>query len=157
MKYTNEMSSSREYAFRFLYQLLIPEFAHLSNTEDSIEDLMSEFTTSTKDIHEINIGGPSDKKYQYALKLVQATIKDRDKITNKLSGHLNNWKIERLSSIDLAILFVGTCELCILENPPDTKIIINEAINLAKRFGGNNSYKFVNGVLDAMAKDEGKL
>jgi transcription antitermination protein NusB len=68
----------------------------------------------------------------------------------------DNWRLERMSRVDRNILRVGVFELC---HRPDTppRVAINEAVELAKRFGTEDSAAFVNGVLDRIARDTRRL
>lgn len=68
----------------------------------------------------------------------------------------DNWRLERMSRVDRNILRVGVFELC---HRPDTppRVAINEAVELAKRFGTEDSAAFVNGVLDRIARDARRL
>ena len=63
--------------------------------------------------------------------------------------HLDNWSLERLSSMDRAVLRIGAAELLYGGDVPP-KVAIQEAIRLAEAYGGNESPRFVNGVLDAL-------
>ena len=64
----------------------------------------------------------------------------------------NNWKISRMGKVDLAVLRVAVAELLYAEDIP-TSVSINEAVNLAKTFGADDSGKFINGVLGTLAKN----
>jgi transcription antitermination protein NusB len=75
------------------------------------------------------------------------TVKDLDTVIAK---HCDNWRFDRLSAIDRAILRLAFHELSIKKTP--AKVIINEAIGLAKKFSGDDAGSFVNGVLDAASK-----
>ncbi len=68
-----------------------------------------------------------------------------------LQEALDNWRLERLSSIDRAVLRIGAIELLWVEDVPP-KVAIQEAIRLAEAYGGDDSPRFVNGVLDALYK-----
>jgi len=74
-------------------------------------------------------------------------VKDLDAAIEK---HCDNWRFERLAAIDRAILRLAIHELQIAQTPH--KVIINEAVDLAKKFSGEDSGSFVNGVLDAASK-----
>lgn len=63
-----------------------------------------------------------------------------------ISKNLNKWTFDRLSYIDQAILLVGTCEYYL--NKDNKKIVIDEAIRIAKEYSDDDSYKYINGVLD---------
>ena len=72
-------------------------------------------------------------------------------VDGALQDALDNWRLERLSTIDRAILRIGAVELLhVPEIPP--KVAIQEAIRLAEAYGGPDSPRFVNGVLDALFK-----
>jgi N utilization substance protein B len=72
-------------------------------------------------------------------------------IDGALRGALDNWSLDRLSSIDRGVLRIGAAELMHHEDVPP-KVAIQEAIRLAEAYGGNESPRFVNGVLDALYK-----
>ena len=69
-----------------------------------------------------------------------------EEIDRVLSGASDNWKIDRISRVDLAILRLAVAELFYCETIPDS-VSINEAVDLAKKFGSEDSGKFVNGIL----------
>ena len=72
-------------------------------------------------------------------------------IDQALRGALQNWRLERLSAIDRAVLRIGAAELLYGEDIPP-KVAIQEAIRLAEAYGGQDSPRFVNGVMDALYK-----
>jgi len=69
----------------------------------------------------------------------------------RIQAHLANWRLERLTAIDRGILRIGTFELTSMPDVP-TRVAIHEAIRLAERYGTAESPRFVNGVLDAVAR-----
>ena len=85
--------------------------------------------------------------------MVDAVLAHKDKIDQTLADVIENFAPERIDPVDRAVLRLSTCEL--LTRPEiNAKIIINEAIDLAKKFGSNDSGRFVNGVLDQLAKEK---
>ena len=72
-------------------------------------------------------------------------------IDEALRGALDNWRLDRLSAIDRAVLRIGAVEILHLDEVPP-KVAIQEAIHLAEAYGGEDSPRFVNGVLDALYK-----
>lgn len=72
-----------------------------------------------------------------------------------LSDVMANWRLERLGAIERALLRLGAAELICAETPP--RVVLQEWIRLAERFGGTESARFVNGVLDALARSMGRL
>lgn len=86
-----------------------------------------------------------------ALDLMDENLPELDRA---LQRALDNWRLERLSTIDRAILRLGATEILFLEDVPP-KVSIQEAIRLAEAYGGTESPRFVNGVLDALYKSAG--
>jgi len=84
-------------------------------------------------------------------KIVEVYTLNRDEINQTISSHLKGYTLERVYKIDLAILVVAIIELnYIKENP--TQVIINEAVELAKKFSTDKSPKFINGFLAGLLK-----
>ena len=79
---------------------------------------------------------------------VEATLGEVDAL---IAENTVDWSIDRISRVDLAILRVAVYEMLYREDVP-TGASINEAVELAKRFGGERSYSFVNGILGTIAK-----
>lgn len=82
--------------------------------------------------------------------LVYGTMDKQAAIDETLTKYSQNWRLERMPSVDRNILRVATYEL--MRGESATAIVIDEAIELARRFSGDESIAFVNGVLDAVAK-----
>ncbi len=87
---------------------------------------------------------------QQADELVDLILTHKQRIDETLATVVENFAPERIDPVDRAILRLGTYEILHAETPP--KVAINEAIELAKRFGTTDSKRFVNGVLDKIAK-----
>lgn len=88
--------------------------------------------------------------------LLQGVIENMDHINTLIKKHAKNWEIDRMAVVDRNILRMGCFELLFLEDIPP-KVAINEAIELAKRFGDMDSPRFVNGILDKIYKVETKI
>jgi N utilization substance protein B len=73
-------------------------------------------------------------------------------IDERMEKHLKGWKKERISPVSMAILRLGFYEMLYVSDIP-SKVTINEAIELAKKFDDEKSYSFVNGVLNALARE----
>lgn len=86
----------------------------------------------------------------YIRRVYAGVTADIDGLKEKISAHLENYRIERLYRPDLVALLLATYELETDEAP--AKVVINEAVDLAKRYGTDKSGKFVNGVLAKMIK-----
>ena len=88
-------------------------------------------------------------KYLFPKMMVLGTIENITEIDKIIQENLNNWVMDRLNSVDKAILRLSVYSLLYQKDTPPP-IVIDEAINLAKDFGTDDSYKFVNAVLDSI-------
>ena len=88
-------------------------------------------------------------------KLLRPVIADAPKIDRELEAVTTNWRLERLGAIERSVLRLATAELSLGETP--AKVVIQEAVRLAERYGSAQSAKFVNGVVDALARRMGRL
>jgi N utilization substance protein B len=91
----------------------------------------------------------------FARDLVDAAQTQAARIDALITGASKNWRIDRMSRVDRNILRLGACELVAFHDVP-VKVVINEAVELAKRFGTAESSAFVNGVLDRIATAAGR-
>ncbi|OPA81344.1 N utilization substance protein B [Paenibacillus selenitireducens] len=88
----------------------------------------------------------------YVLSLVQGTWANKERIDQLLSEYLKGWQVERLSRVDRQILRLACFEMVFSDDVPP-KVVVNEAIDVAKHFGTDESGKFVNGVLGKMIRE----
>lgn len=91
-----------------------------------------------------------EKTRSFANRLFEGAAKDAAALDEVIAKHAENWKMERLAAIDKAILRLGIYELKLGDTPH--KVVLNEAVDLAKKFSSEESGSFVNGVLDAAYK-----
>jgi len=91
-----------------------------------------------------------NRQREFAMGLYNGVLDNLPKIDEEIKAHLKDWDFDRLDHVDKSILRLGTYEL--LFTDLDRAVIINEAVELAKELGGDQSPKFVNGVLDAIEK-----
>lgn len=87
--------------------------------------------------------------------LIQAVAAQRTGLDRDLAEVTENWRMERLGAIERSMLRLGAAELSLGETPP--RVVLQECIRLAERYGSPQSAKFVNGVLDALARKMGRL
>lgn len=88
---------------------------------------------------------------EFSQYLVDGVYKNKPAIDSTISEYAMNWPIQRMATIDRNVLRLATFELLFDENIPP-KVSINEAIEMAKRYGDKDSGKFVNGILDKISK-----
>ena len=92
---------------------------------------------------------------EFANGLVRGTIPRVAEIDALLAAHAQNWRVERMAVIDRLILRLAVYEL-LAEHATPSRVVINEAIELARTYSGDEAVAFVNGVLDAVRKDLGR-
>ena len=97
--------------------------------------------------------GPDERVF--AGPILEKAASALPQIDSDLASITTNWRLERLSAIDRSVLRLAAAELHIGVTPPVT--VIKEAIHLAERFGTDASARFVNGVLDALARKLGRI
>lgn len=125
----------RKYCLEFLYQCESEKIYFFSQAH--FDEFCSNFSVEE-----------SDRSYFY--EVVSQVYNDLSKIDNFISSTSLNWNFERISTVDLSILRLAIAELILKKHP--VAVIINEAIELAKIYGGENSSKFINGILDSVVK-----
>ena len=96
---------------------------------------------------------PEERKLAGAL--IRTFIARQPTIDKALSDVTTNWRLERLGVIDRCVLRMAAAELERDETPP--RVVIQEAVTIAERYSGVRSAKFVNGVLDALARRMGRI
>lgn len=130
-------SEIREQAFKLIYSL---EIQNIENLEEQIELYIESNNITDKNAIE------------YIKDSVLGINKNEKDIMQKIEINLkSDWKIERISKIDLAILKIAIYEIKYKDIP--FKVEINEAVELAKKYGEDNSKNFVNGILASIVKE----
>lgn len=86
----------------------------------------------------------------FAKELVSGVMAEREALDALISEHARNWRLSRMAAVDRNVLRLATWELRATRTP--TSVILDQAIELARRFGDDPSPAFVNGVLDAVAR-----
>ena len=109
----------------------------------------------TFDRHVKNIGEEAhSENVDFALELLRKTSENRDIIDGKITEAAPDWPLEQIAVLDRNVLRLAICELLYIDTPP--KVVINEAVELAKTFGSEKSSKFINGVLGTIYKKSDK-
>lgn len=125
-------SRAREIVFQVLYQ----QDANPEQTPEDIQEFVRNRLHNVGDIHE------------FAQQLLEGTQQHLPQIDEQLSAAAKNWKLGRMAVTDRNILRLGAFEILFFDTP--NNVAINEAIELAKRYGDSNSPAFVNGILDRL-------
>ncbi|MFZ6014856.1 MAG: transcription antitermination factor NusB [Patescibacteria group bacterium] len=96
---------------------------------------------------------PEFDERSFCLALIGGVMDNLDKINEAITKFAPDWPIERITTVDRNVLRIGIYEL-LFDTQIPSKVAINESIELAKKFGGESSGKFVNGVLGAVYRDQ---
>ncbi|MGB9682602.1 MAG: transcription antitermination factor NusB [bacterium] len=91
----------------------------------------------------------------FVCSLIKGVWSKRDLLDEVISAHLKGWELARISPVERSILRLGIYELYFYKDTP-SKVAINEAVELSKLFGKDSSPEFVNGVLGAVLREDGK-
>ncbi len=92
----------------------------------------------------------ADPDSHYVQQILQLFLEHEDFINERIRSANSHWRMDRMDRVDLAILRIGVTEMFFTDTPE--QIVINEAIELGKRYGSETSFRFINGVLDAIRK-----
>jgi N utilization substance protein B len=136
---------ARELALQSLYQMAMNGVASAHAIEHVIEEAQTDDESQLKQTKDTI--DPDDIK-----ELVEGTITNKERIDELLSDYLKGWQMDRLSRVDREVLRLAAYEMVYRQDVPP-KVVVNEAIELAKHFGTEESGKFVNGVLGKMIKE----
>ncbi|MFQ5903602.1 MAG: transcription antitermination factor NusB [Candidatus Binatia bacterium] len=129
---------SRENSLKLLYQIDISK----NDLEEAIQGYYEQNSLPTE-------------VRAFTRRLVTQTLASLEEIDSLIKKFSKNWTLGRMSYIDRNILRMAVCELCFMNDIP-AKVTINEAIEIAKKFGTEKSAIFVNGVLDGIKRELGK-
>ena len=135
-----ERRAAREAALQMLYQCEVGR----SGASESI----ATYWPAREDEQE----RPPESLREFANRIVRGTLDRQADIDRLVSSHAQNWRIERMTVIDRIVLRMAVYEM-LAEPETPSKVIINEAIELARSFSGDEAVPFVNGVLDAVRKE----
>jgi len=132
---------ARDITFKYIYSTLYGE----CDVCDTIESII------TADSDEVQSLEGEEKSYFD--KVILGIKENEQSIDERILSKLKNWTIERIFKIDLAILRLAVYEIMYFEDMPP-KVAVNEAVELAKKYGNDTSSNFVNGVLREIIKDK---
>lgn len=129
---------ARENAFKCVYQF---EFDKDKNVNDILDMCLAENQSN-------------EAEEEYIKEVVLGVKQNSEKIDEEILKNLKNWSISRIAKVDLAILRIAIYEMCYMSDSIPFKVSINEAVELAKTYGNQNSKSFVNGLLAKVILDK---
>jgi transcription antitermination protein NusB len=127
---------AREYALQMLFQWDI--------THDAIDEIAATFFE--------NQAEDSEAVSDFARQLVKGTVEHVEQIDEMIRRHAEHWRLDRMATVDRNLLRLAVQEFLYEKETPKT-VVINEAIEIARRFSALESPQFINGVLDSIKKE----
>jgi N utilization substance protein B len=121
-------------------ELAMQALFSMDMSQNGSKDILERFCDNFK---------PSSKALSFFLKLVQGVLHTRTEIDAVIERYSENWKLNRMSCVDRNIMRVAVYELLCCQDIPH-KVSINEAIDIGKKFGTEESGAFINGILDSI-------
>ncbi|MBQ8571319.1 MAG: transcription antitermination factor NusB [Kiritimatiellae bacterium] len=142
----------REWAVQMLFQLELNP-----NMEKTAEEIFKEFWDG-----QIRVNGenpdvrltPQIRKFSEGI--VRGVMRNLSSIDEILVPKLDNWQMDRIGNVERSVLRMGIYELLFAEDKPPVPVVINEAVDVCKFFVNSESARFINGILDSIAKDKAK-
>ncbi|AGL02016.1 transcription antitermination factor NusB [Desulfoscipio gibsoniae] len=125
---------SRESAMQVLYQVDVGKMA----VDEAMQNIQDNFMLTGPDL-------------EFASHLVHGTLDKLDELDKTIAGYSREWQVERMAAVDRNILRLALYEMLYARDIPPN-VSINEAVEMAKRFGGAESGKFINGILGAVVR-----
>lgn len=101
------------------------------------------------------VDGLTEKDLAYANRLVQGTCSVQPEIDAAIECMAKEWKLHRMAPVDRNLIRMAYYEMCYQEERIDSPIAINEAVELAKKYGSDDAGRYVNGILAALQKSMG--
>ncbi len=138
-------SRARELSLQFLFQMDFQGPDYRETLDAFLDGELEESHADPEALVEVKV---------YARTLVEGVLAHRDTIDALLDTAAANWELERMAAVDRNALRIGCYEMLYAGDIP-TKVALNEAIELSKKFSTEASGAFVNGILDRIRKDQG--
>ena len=133
---------AREAALQLLYQMDL--------TGDRNDAAFAAYWKSWPEIEE------DPRTREFAESIVRFVLSEAERIDKAIDAAASNWDIDRFSRVDLSLLRLAVGELLGFPEVP-APVVINEAVEIARRFSDEKAASFINGVLDRVARDEGRI
>lgn len=133
------MASYRHLARTCVMQTLFSVEFRSSDAKDLLEKVLEEFA-------------PKLTEKEFAYDTLEGVLKNEKKIHKIIQKFAPQWPVEKIARVDRAVLEIGIYEIAFTDDIPPV-VAINEAIEMAKHFGDENSPKFINGVLSSVMKE----
>jgi transcription antitermination protein NusB len=148
----NKKRLAREFCFQYFFHMQLPIFQELKfhlaqEADDSVlKNAINDFKETTNSLFddELNI---------FIFEQIKSTLKNYQAIESLVEKYLKNWKLHRIARVEHTNLLLAVNDLCFSKSAP-ASVIINEAIEISKKYGTQDSGAFTNGILDNIARNE---
>lgn len=127
---------AREFALKILF---LKEFSPEPPTKELVHTFLESFTVEPE---------ASD----FGLKILLGLEKSAAELDPLIEGSSKNWTLQRMSAVDRNLLRIAAYEMLLMDPPQPASVAINEAVELAKKYGSEDSPGFINGILDNLAQ-----
>lgn len=145
---TSNRSKAREFALQILYEIDTSD----KDAETAFDRFFEHFESSGRAPGQTP---PDPAVVEFTRKIVTGVAQHREELDALVERASINWRLDRMPRVDRNVLRLAAWELSKTTDVP-MKVVINEAIELAKRFGAEESGAFVNGILDKVASEVGR-
>ena len=132
---------ARELAFQFLFRY--DQDSEVNLTATQLEEDFGKHAEHFK---------TREDSLEFALRLIQNTLKELKTVDAMIKKHAENWRLERLGTIEKSLLRIGTAELLYFKDVP-ASVTLNEIVELSKNFGEADTPSFINGILDPISRE----
>lgn len=148
----------REFVLKFLFQFFIKENANLKEqlingdlSPAQLQEMLLDFRKSYTDTDEEHPNNNLDEgNWFFANKILKSISQNMQELEMAIKAETKKENLDQIEKIERSALLVGTAEIYYFETP--YQVVINELVEISKRYGGASSGKFVNGVLDGIRK-----
>ena len=123
---------------------MMMHFSNLLGGEDTPEHVCEKAET---------LGTLDEEDLVYVSQMLEGVCERSEELDEIIGRYSKDWAIERIARVDLSILRVAIYEMLYRKDDVPTGAAINEAVEMAKRYGGERSYAFINGILGSVAKE----
>ena len=146
--------TARKGVFKALFSKIFLEETEFKNSMDLAfsEDAVIWFEENEDENEENLLKNMNEKDRIFFTELIKGIIENLDRLNEIIEDNLKSWKIIRIAKTDLAILQLAVYEILYRDDIPDS-VIINEAVELGKEYGTDDSGSFINGVLGRIVRE----
>lgn len=139
-------------------QIAVQLMFSMEGNPESVDEVMTSFFeeehyASLREEDDLYLDDPDPAQLEYIASLLKQTIQHLPAIDDRIRQYADGWKINRITRPTLAVLRCAVCEVCYMEEIPDSAAV-NEAVELGKKFDSPKAAAFINGILGSIIRTE---